>query len=559
MSTADTNPGAVVPERTPKGTDPDKIIIKGASPRASHWGKACIIITLVLWAGWVYTNLGKPTGIMASIFSEQNVMMLMGLPITALTVILLWKPQALKEEMKEEWYNTRGSVLLRVAPISTLLLLGAGWVYGNYCEPGGVMGRVFYGLERNVMMLMGLLVAYLTVMLLWKPQALREAKGKVVDAGDAEIEEASQPLLQSKLGKTVLAGLSGLVFFSALKPIIDVGNAQPLLYILWFIVFYFLLLQWAAHLEARNESRRVEVAWRRRSNLPYGQEEKPQITREASLVYDDTFWAVIRGRSQHKTQSLSNLLDQTERFFHGLAREAISDLRACVEKILVQKLSKLPKEASELPGDRIVRVSVTLLAKDGTSAMYISDQMGSLSDRFRAESVAVFCLKSRRVRWIDLAWIPSASHSPPSPAAVSPSENALSEIFLADEKEYQQIKSETGDQFPNTPPRVTDWFQHRAGRDYNAFIVFPTYLKRGAGRRIAAINIAFGNARDMHSLFPGTSENGKTKQVFSDWRSVLITADSDLSAVLHQALLALECLAQGADVSLLPRPERADG
>jgi len=414
----------------------------------------------------------------------------------------------------------------------------------SFLDPSSPFKAIFGSLTCWAVMFIGLLMAYLTVMQLWTLPPKEESPKK--DGGEPQKlvgeskAEGGRALLESNLAKTVVAGLSGVAAISVLKPLLDAGatgnasmpdGTRVLLYIFWFIFWFFFLLIWAARFNARNESRRVEQALRRRTQAADLRQEERQIARDSEIVYLDTFCAFIRGRNQQATSSLADLLDRTEKEHHRIVQRVISELQANVQAVLARRLA--PLTASQTQGGT-VRVSVSLLAEDGKSAVYLSSQAGSLREKFAEKSIAVLCLRTRSVRWIDLEW------------ADPESKNAGIELF--NNVEYQRIRAEFGDHAPPAPFSLKDWLQHRSGNDYKAFIVIPTYLKRNRSRRVAALHVSFGAASDMHLLFPQTKNNDGTSADFSHQDQVLRLPAADLSvehAVLQQTLIVLDDLVQG--------------
>ena len=410
----------------------------------------------------------------------------------------------------------------------------------SFLDPNSPFKAVFGSLTCWAVMFIGLLMAYLTVMQLWtlppKEESAQKDGGEPQKLMEEVKAEGGRALLESNLAKTVVAGLSGVAAISVLKPLLDAGatgnaampdGTRVLLYISWFIFWFFFLLIWAARFNARNESRRVEQALRRRIHAADLRQEERQIARDSEIVYLDTFCAFIRGRNQQATSSLADLLDRTEKEHHRIVQRVISELQANVQAVLMRRL--VDGTNGQTQGGT-VRVSVSLLAEDGKSAVYLSSQAGSLREKFAEKSIAVLCLRTRTVRWIDLE------------CTEPNSKDAGVELF--DNVEYQRIRAEFGDHAPPAPFSLKDWLQHRSGNDYKAFIVIPTYLKRNRSRRVAALHISFGAASDMHLLFPQTKSLDRTSTDFSGqdqtFRSVAVE-----HAVLQQALLVLDDLVQG--------------
>lgn len=417
------------------------------------------------------------------------------------------------------WHSTIGRWDW-VFPAAFATAFCAALCYGS--QGSNVLTILFGSLYSLAMMLFALLMAYIAVMALRTLPQDTKREGRPSDNAEVSTKTpqgtvgAAHSLTQTNLGKMAIAGLSGLAIFSALRPVLDgakegsasfSGDTFLLLYVFWFCLWFLALLFWGARLNARKESRRVEQERRRRPHLldSTGAEDANGIARDAEVVYKDTFAAYIQGRNQLETGALAELLQATEDRYHARVTEIVNELQNSLQAAVTGSLAKLGP--SSVPAR--IRIAFSLLSEDRTTAFYLSSQNGSLRAPFKRESVAVWSLENRQICW----------------------------VTLKDGKPNPGVELAKG-------VRLTEWFQERDGTDYNAFIVFPTYLKRNVSRRTAALHVSFMSEADMHAVFPGTRSDQEK------WRTLLegdATAGSEVAlvaALVRQVLFVLDGLVQ---------------
>src|SRR5262249_26674826 len=217
-------------------------------------------------------------------------------------------------------------------------------------------------LVRLAVLLIAFLTAFLTIVAIWQippasdPFADEKRTGQDAPKPAQTTSNAageSSPY-SNKFGKTVIAGLGGLVAAEVTKTL---GNQQPSpgtrwFYIVWFILFFFLLLLslnlWRAVVEALRS--RVAVVyyplartgptddrWRIFINgVGYWLVKRPlwwlASLRVPLLTFCDTFINLIQGKNQTRTEVFEKTIIEQQRNLVLVARAIRESLNHLIER-----------------------------------------------------------------------------------------------------------------------------------------------------------------------------------------------------------------------------------
>jgi hypothetical protein len=382
-------------------------------------------------------------------------------------------------------------------------------------------------LERMAVLLIAFLTAFLTIVAIWQippaddpfPEVKKSAAGETKPAQPAANFTDSSPF-SSRFGKTVIAGLAGLVAAEVTKTL---GNEKPTAdsrwyYIVWFILFFFFLLVslnlWRALVEGLRS--RFAIIYYPLPRPPEPQDDARSQNqsgnappRETSvrwpglfwrwLVYRfyaamhwlrswlgvplvtfaDTFINLIQGKNQTATKIFSDKIVDQQRNVLRVAKEIREQLNTVILEYLRDQARK--KDPDRRIASKDVRVNVSVLSADRTNVFYISKTRDSSRLSFPKRSVAWLSVFTGKIRWHKLSY----------------DKGALSkEIIL-----FDNSAGTIPDEVAKIP--LNSYYQARGG-DYEAFVVFPVPLsQRGLESDYVkgAIQISFSRETDFDLIW----------------------------------------------------------
>lgn len=426
-------------------------------------------------------------------------------------------------------------------------------------------------LARAAVIAIAFLAAFLTIIQLWEVPPPKDpmAKPGAQEEGSASSSASgggSPSALQGNFGKTVLAGLGGMLALSFLESLWSMeGLNTTAYYVLLFVTFFFGLLLLYAIVQSLIEALRSRLVtqypvrpWRGRepleekppadrNQLPGGQpptadgqtllgtEDEPPskasgapVTeaetrqkvetssarsaprfgswfhywrtrtwhwvlslRMVLLILFDTFFNVLRGRNQLQTAvfeapiialnwSIVKAADGIRREVEAVLRQALKNRQKPKTSSTAAQSSEQDLRDSQNPPEEDIRVSVSVLSRDEENLFYVAREKGSLARGFDRRSVAWVSVYTGKPFWWKQSYF------------------KLSDVAL--------LTNPRGGLplLPEGPIALTEYYQKRAGSDYEAFIVLPMpWDQRGAtdAVRRAGLQISFRKEDMMDSLF----------------------------------------------------------
>lgn len=420
-------------------------------------------------------------------------------------------------------------------------------------------------LEHLAVLLIAFLTAFLTVVAIWQfplAESLLLAPGK--KEGETTAPPAPEPSpFTNRFGKTVIAGLGGLVMTEVTKAL---GNQQPSpdtkwYYIVWFILFFFVLLLGLGALRALTEGVRARVAI-----VHYPLARRPGKTDNAwkafwemvsywvrrildwvfsmrvpLLTALDTFINLIQGKNPAMTQAFSETIIEQQRSVVRVADAIRYDLNRLIERGVLHLLSQesaappappVPAQVSskDLTAFDRVRVNISVLSNDQSSVYYISRAPGSSLLPFLKRSMAWVSVYTGEIRWYLSQW-----------DKLDANQKRVADTVVLFDNSGGDIPGE-----PAAPMLVRQYYQPRH-QDYEAFIIFPLpWPQRGFGSDYVkgAIQISFRQDDDLRRIWkPGEIKDNKyptPSRMLEDW-----CCDAEVRAAVRNSLAALGELLRG--------------
>lgn len=441
-------------------------------------------------------------------------------------------------------------------------------------------------LIRWAVLLIAFMAGFLTVVHIWQLPAVdnpladpkaKEQKDK--DSGQAGSAQDSSPFT-SKFGKTVVAGLGGLVFAEIAKTL---GSQQPAaetrwFYIVWFILFFFFWLI------ALNLVRAVTEAFRARVAIP--QQPilltllRPPARLEGAgrfkrlwvwlaccltwvlyavvflvhsvlrfiywllpppsvpvITFLDTFVNLIQGKNQTATRVFADMIVNQHRndlrVAESIRRELNEFMNDAVER-LNPKATPPSASGSTAAADRRsrVRVNISVLSADQSHMFYICKASASPRRTFPKRSVA---------------WVSAFTGEPLWYTSAYKEGKSIPKDIVLYQNDSQLIEGEG-------PLMLFEHYQDRRD-DYYAFILFP--LPWPPRREVnpdfvrGAVHISFSVEGDIESIWklPGkpTAQQNQSelpypthKPVLSEW-----CTDDQVTRTISAYLVVLSELLSG--------------
>lgn len=427
-------------------------------------------------------------------------------------------------------------------------------------------------LERAAVLLIALLAAFLTIIAVWQipptdnPLAKKPDDNKKLDEKDTSKAAPEPSPFTTKFGKTVIAGLGGLIFTEIAKMI---GNRKPsddanYFYLVCFIVFFFLLLIFFSASRGLAEAIRSRVAvihypLARRASPPRDAGNKKNggaltgpkegsgsafvawvvrwfwrtmdwlgywILRVVNWVFSlkvpaltffDTFINLVQGKNQTTTRALAEVVIDQQKNLIRVADAVRKNLMNLIESKMTNQ------DASTLPH---VRVNISVLSADQSSVYYVSRTPGSSLRPFTKRSVAWVSVFTGQIRW----WCEDF-------------ENNADKVLLFDNS--KGVIADAEDKI-----LLSTYFQDRSG-DYGGFVIIPLpWPQRSYGSKYVkgAIHISFRGKHDIYNIWkkdeiepsasglPSGSLLGypTPQRMLEDW-----CKHGDVRAVLQNAVVAL--------------------
>ena len=369
------------------------------------------------------------------------------------------------------------------------------------CQGSCVAIRWFWDLQttdtpliRMAVLLIAFLTAFLTIVAIWQIPPATDPIADDKKAAPSESKAAADSPFSNRFGKTVIAGLAGLVAAEVTKTL---GNEKPSTdtrwyYIIWFILFFFLLLLllnlWRAVVEALRS--RVAVVYYPLARTgptdnrwSYWLVKRPlwwlASLRVPLLTFSDTFINLIQGKNQTRTAVFEKTIIEQQRnlvLVAGAIRESLNHL------IEGRVREARPNDAQKLT-DQLdsVRVNISVLSRDQTNVFYISWAHGSSREVFPKHSVAWASVFTGQSLW----YLSDYRKAP----------FTYEKIVLFQESPIPDEKS---------PILLKDYYQTRQFEDYEAFIILPLPSpRRGYSSDYVkgAIQISFRRALDLSLLW----------------------------------------------------------
>jgi hypothetical protein len=316
----------------------------------------------------------------------------------------------------------------------------------------------------------------------------------------------------TRLGKTVLAGLGGLVFAEITKTLgtSNPGTDTKWYYIVCFIFFFFILLLFLNFLRAVAEALRSRVAViyyplaraPKQKWLSYRTQRLYQwffSLRVPALTFFDTFINLIQGKNQTNSQAFADaIIDQQRNVIRvsDAIRKRVNELLqakirckteklgAAQEKTTLGEAATSPDEADTKKPDKPprgeVRVSISVLSTDQTNLFYISRSPRSAHSVFTKISVAWVSVFTGKNRWYETGYL---------------RKNVL--LFDNDSK-HKTIADAPADV-------MLDAYYADRHDDYQAFVVLPFPQPQRAFESDyvkGAIHISFRSDEDFKEIWP---------------------------------------------------------
>lgn len=441
------------------------------------------------------------------------------------------------------------------------------------------------GLARAAVVAIAFLAAFLTLVQIWQipppdtrlTDPSRPAEPAKPAAGAAAPAKGALPsptgLLANTFASTVLSGLGGLALVSFLDAFWDQSKIQAKAYYLVLFVFFFLaLLILSSLLRALAEALRSRVvlgvpsvSWPPR--LISGAEEREEAKgnveprrrslgswdrfirwfgywrrriwtwmlsfRTTVLTLGDTFFNLIQGQNQLQTEVFSDAIIR----LHWSIVWAADRVREQVDLAVCAALRAKGATEEEVK-DRAVRVSISLLAADESSAYYVSREPGTLGKAFDRFSVAWVAIYTGEARWVRMGQDKAAKD--------------WDEVYARNTE--AELYDNRGRSIPGEEGKVmlTRYFQTRESSDYGSFIVLPfpwAHRGRDVHHRRGGLHISFRSPKHIGDLWSGleAKEGEKEKPAYKGWQGLLGSGElrlldpelHELAAVLDESLAVL--------------------
>jgi hypothetical protein len=372
-------------------------------------------------------------------------------------------------------------------------------------------------------LLIAFLVAFLTVARIWQipppdnpfagaaTAALTtstSASGGATTTVTAPVVFEASPFA-GNFGKTVIAGLGGLVAETVLQSVsTTTATNHKEFYVIWFIVFFLTMLLISAVGQAVVEALRIQFAIRPAVTLGegraadwwvrLGRRVKYWIGRLWAwirslhlplIVFLDTFFNRLQGRNQTLTSEFQKLIVDE----HNKVLGVIEIIRRQLNELIEAELRKLrpPDLASPPAVDRDeasdVRVNISVMSADRAAVFYIATAPGSSVKKFTRRSVAWISVFTGRIRWYRKQYRLIDADG---------GGDVFSKVVLFDN---------TAEIIPNDEAQILlqSHYQPR-DEDYEAFAVFPVPWPRrafDAARVVGAIHVSFHRQGDFDRLW----------------------------------------------------------
>jgi len=417
-------------------------------------------------------------------------------------------------------------------------------------------------------LLIALLTAFLTVVAIWQiPPGENLLADTTVKTDKTKNDKKETPPtpdaspFASRFGKTVLAGLGGLVAAEVTKTL---GDAKPSadtrwFYIVWFILFFFLLLV------LLNLLRAVAEAVRARAVVVYyplpptpspgGRVRKffhPLFywisrffrwlvsLRVPALTFADSFINLIQGKNQTMTRALAETIIDQQRSIVRVADAIRTDLNDLIDEIVLED-----QIANRHKPPHHVRVNISVLSTDQTNVFYISRTPGSSRVSFPKRSLAWVTVFTGSIRWYLSTFQKQPEDRKPEDRKIVLFDN--SEKVIADDDKLIMLGTH---------------YQARTGQDYQAFIMLPIpWPQRGFGTDYVkgAIHISFNDDDDFQRIWkekekyqlvdggPDPDDPAKKLLKYPDNAKLMLEdlCNPEVAHALHVAIKALGELLHG--------------
>ena len=406
------------------------------------------------------------------------------------------------------------------------------------------LGDVILPPEHTATLLIALLTAFLTVIAIWQippsddplvqksPAAGTGAQAPTANPPSPTPSPDSSPFT-SRYGKTVLAGLGGLVVSEVTKTL---GNQTPNADTKWyylgcFIFFFFVLLFGLNFLRACAEALRTRIAVthypvtraRDENRALYWLRRLWHLLRSFRvplLVFFDTFINLIQGKNQTTTLAFANtLIDQQ--------RNVVRVADAIRKKLHFVLKSKIEEQLNGTLKARDVRVNISVLSDDQSNVFYISRSSGSSFQPFPKSSVAWVSVFTGNVLWYE-------------------SDYRGKNVRLFDNQRKE---------IPGPDNIMLDGYYTERQDDYHAFVVIPVPYPRRAftpDYTKAGIHISFSDTKYFTEIWdkdrvnllnqstatPPFIDYPTNEGILGDWckNERVRTALNDVVAVLGELL-----------------------
>jgi len=382
------------------------------------------------------------------------------------------------------------------------------WVWGlDQSDPS---------LTRLAVLLIALLTAFLTVVAIWQiPPAKDLLADSTVKTGNGKKEEqpaADASPLATRFGKTVIAGLGGLVMTEVTKTL---GDGKPsadsrLFYIVWFILLFFVLLLGLNLFRALAEAVRARVVVVYYPPPPTSSPAGPVRTffsplfywilrffrwfvslRVPALTWADSFINLIQGKNQTMTRALAETIIDQQRSIVRVADAIRTDLNKLIDKKVLADQSKRNKQQHN------VRVNISVLSTDQSNVFYISRNPESSPQSFSKRSMAWVTVFTGTIRWYLRKYRDE-------PRDIVLFDNKKRNMIIADDDEIILLKTH---------------YQARAGQDYLAFVMLPLpWPQRGFGSDYVkgAIHISFYEEDDFKCVWKNDAQDKSPYDLMDD-------------------------------------------
>ncbi|MBZ5727416.1 MAG: hypothetical protein LAP87_20765 [Acidobacteriia bacterium] len=347
-------------------------------------------------------------------------------------------------------------------------------------------------LIRLAVLLIAFIAGFLTVVAIWQlPAVDNPLAGPKTDAqkdkapGQAASAPDTSPFT-SKLGKTVVAGLGGLVFAEITKTL---GNQQPApemrwFYVVWFVIFFFLWLISLNLVRAITEALRAGVA------IP----QKPVLRflyrlRVPLITFLDTFVNLIQGKNQTVTRAFSDMIIDQQRNDLQVAESIRCALNDFLNEIVARPHPHGGSHGGSvsIPAEdqrSRVRVNISVLSADQSQLFYVAKSPASPRRPFPK---------------VSLAWVSAFTGEPLWYISdYRKDQDAFAKIVLY-QNDPPLIEGRAG------PLMLSEYYQDRRG-EYQAFILFP--LPWPPRREVnpafvrGAVHISFDVPGDFERIWP---------------------------------------------------------